>query len=185
MMATVAMAGPAIAGGFQKNKTPSSGQTGASVSGGKSAAIAVVKQFEEAYKRKDKTTMIQKLMIPTEDAGTLEKRYQWLRGYGPKDLPGSVHPPILFDSNKGSFVPTKYAVTAASSNGAGGWNVTVTEEGTYRDEDGRYRVSRVRRFKIAPYKGKYYVADYFLKENAEDYGFYVDDISDKMVSLGK
>jgi len=175
----MALVGAATAGGFQKNKASSQ------ASGGKSAAVAVIKQFEEAYKRKDKKTMILKLMIPTTDADVLEKRYQWLRGYGPHDLPGSVHPPILFETSQGSFVPTKYAIVSMSPGGSGGWNATVSEEGTYRDEDGKYRVSRLRQFKIAPYKGKYYVASYVLKENPDDYGFRVDDISDKMVSLGK
>jgi len=34
-------------------------------------------------------------------------------------------------------------------------------------------------------KGKWYVMDYFLKENPEDYGFWVDDIVDHMTKVGK
>src|SRR5579871_3404024 len=148
--------------------------------GSRAAALAVVSQFEQAYEHRDKNTMLMKLMVPTNDQAALEKRYQWLRGYGPKDLPGSVHPPILFDHNRGSFVPTSYKVAEAAPEDPSHWQVTVKEEGTYQDEDGHYHVSRIRHFKMTNYKGRWYVMDYYLQENPEDYGFFVDDISDKM-----
>ncbi len=178
MLSVALLSGASIAGAAGPRKSPAAGGT-------RSAVIAVVNQFEQAYAHKDKKTMIMKLMVPTEDAGALEKRYQWLRGYGPKDMPGSVHPPILFESSKGSFLPTHFAVTAASPTDSNHWNVTVREEGTYHDEDGKYRVNRVRRFTTTKFKGKWYVGDYVLMENTEDYGFFVDDIADKMTPLGK
>lgn len=151
----------------------------------KAAALAVVNQFEQAYKRKDKQIMLMKLMVPTTDALTLEKRYKWYRGYGPNDLPGSKQTLVLFESSHGSFVPSKYTVSSALPEEGGRWRVVVKEEGTYRDEDGRYKVNRIRHFKVTQFKGKWYIADYFLKENPEDYGFYCDDIVDKMTPLGK
>lgn len=155
----------------------------AAVGGAKGSALAAVDRFEQAYKKKDKQTMLMKLMTPTQDAGTLEKRYQWLRGYGPKDDPGSKHPPILFESSRGSFVPTSYAVVSSAPAGSNKWQVVVRENGTYRDEDGRYKVLRQRIYTMQNVGGKWYVADYVLKENPEDYGFWVDDIIDKMTKL--
>lgn len=149
----------------------------------KAAVLAVVSQFEQAYKHKDKQTMLLKLMVPTTDLGALEKRDQWLRGYGPRDMPGTRHPPILFETSKGSFVPSDYTVSSSAPLDSGHWDVTVKENGTYKDEDGRWKVTRVRHFKLTHYKGKWYVMDYVLAENPEDLGFYVDDISDKMTKL--
>lgn len=148
--------------------------------GTKGAVLAVVEQWEQAYKRKDKQTLLMRLMVPTTDLAALEKRYQWLRGYGPKDMPGTKHPPILFETSRGSFVPTGYKVMSAAPAENGRWDVVVREEGTYRDEDGTYDVVRVRQIKLTSYKGKWYVMDYTIKENPEDYGFYVDDIIDRM-----
>ncbi len=156
-----------------------------SASGPRAAVLLVVDQFEKAYQRKDKKTMLFKLMVPTTDQEAIEKRYQWWRGYGPHDMPGSKHPPILFETSQGSFVPTKYRVSEAVPGEKGRWNVTVHEDGTYHDEDGGYKVARIRHFVITPYKGKWYVMDYVLEENPEDYGFRVDDIIDKMVHTGK
>jgi hypothetical protein len=156
-----------------------------SPTGTRAAILAVVAQFEQAYQHRDKKAMLFKLMVPTTDEPTLEKRFQWFRGYGPHDMPGSAHPPILFETSKGSFVPSSYKVSAVAPAERGRWNVTVHEQGTYHDEDGRYKVSRIRRFTITMYKGKWYVMDYVLQENPEDYGFYVDDIIDKMIHVGK
>jgi len=191
-MVTVAMTGQAQTATKTRHRrsraavsySAASGST--SVKRGKAGALAVVNQFEKAYQRKDKQTMIMKLMVPvpSTDNNTLEKRYQWLRGYGPHDLPGSRHQPILFETSKGSFVPDSYTVTKVTPDGDR-WKVQVREHGIYRDEDGRYDVSRARLITVTPYKGNYYVMDYVLMENPEDYGFYVDDISDKMTHLGK
>lgn len=176
---------PTLASGA-KQKTKARKSAGVKrVTGTRAAVLAVVDQFEKAYRRKDKKTMLFKLMLPTDNAMAMEKRYQWWRGYGPKDMPGSRHPPILFETSKGSFVPAAYKVLEAASTSGGSWSVAVREEGTYRDEDGRYKVSRMRHFTISPQKGKWYVRDYVLKENPEDYGFWVDDIVDKMTPLGK
>lgn len=147
------------------------------------AVDGIVSQFERAYMRQDKNTMLMKLMIPTNDANALEKRYQWLRGYGPKDMPGTVHPPILFKTTKGSFVPQQYSLLKENPIDATHWSAVVKEIGTYHDEDGRYKVTRTRNFKVTKYKGKWYVEDYYLKENPEDYGFPVDDIVDKMTKI--
>lgn len=157
---------------------------GGSPQAGGSGALAVVRQFEDAYKRKDKKTLIMKLMVPTNENNALEKRYQWLRGYGPHDMPGSVHPPILFQTWQGSFVPTNYKVVSSNPEG-GRIHVVVEETGTYHDEDGRWKVVRKRHFKLTQLKGRWWVADYYNAQNAEDYGFWVDDIADKMTKLGK
>ena len=151
------------------------------------AVAAVVSGFERAYMNKDKRTMLMKLMVPTNDADTLEKRYQWLRGYGPKDMPGTVHPPILFKTTKGSFVPTRYSLQEETPIDKTHWTAKVQEKGTYHDEDGSYNVTRIRYFKIVKYSdGKWYVADYYVQgKPIEDYGFYVDDIIDKMTPVGK
>jgi hypothetical protein len=151
----------------------------------RATVLAVVNRFEAAYKNRDKETLLLKLMVPvpTTDMATLEKRYQWLRGYGPNDLPGSAHPPILFDLRKGSFAPDSYKVLASAPIDAMHYAVTVREEGTYQDEDGHYKVMRVRHFKMTDYKGKWYVMDYYMQENPEDYGFFVDDITDKMTRI--
>lgn len=167
---------PALAG--QKHKGSAKG------GGEKAAVLSAVEKFEKAYQKQDKKAMLMKLMVPTTDAGTLEKRYQWLRGYGPKDLAGSKHPPILFETSKGSFVPSEYKVTSsAPSNGS--WNVGVEEKGSYKDEDGKYKVTRKRLVKVTKYKGSWYISDYVLRENPEDYGFYCDDIIDTMKPVGK
>ncbi len=150
---------------------------------GKAAAIAVVNQFEAAYARRDKKTMLLKLMVPVPgtDRLTLQKRGEWYAGHGPGDAPGTA--PALFASARGSFVPTKYAITQVKPGEGGRFDVMVREEGTYRDEDGRYKVSRVRLVKTTTYKGKAYIMDYVLPSNQENYGFYVDDVSDTMTKL--
>jgi hypothetical protein len=148
--------------------------------GARAGITAIVIRFETAYEHKERQTLLMKLMNPTQDAETLEKRYQWLRGYGPKDMPGTKHPPILFETSKGSFVPTSYVIKSISVSDPTHGAATVEEKGTYRDEDGKYKVIRTRQFKLVAIKGKWYVADYVLASNTEDYGFYVDDIADKM-----
>lgn len=148
-------------------------------------ASGLISNFERAYMARDKKTMIMKLMVPTQDANALEKRYQWLRGYGPHDMPGTKHPPILFESSKGSFVPTSYSLVKLTPVDPTHYQATVNELGTYKDEDGRYKVKRVRQFKLVKQGGKWYVADYYNKDNAEDYGFWVDDINDQMTKLGQ
>ena len=150
-----------------------------------SGPLAVVAQFERAYAASDKRTMLFKLMAPTQDANAIEKRYQWFRGYGPKDMPGTRHPPILFESSKGSFVPSSYVISSSGPAGPDEWSTVVREQGTYQDEDGRYRVNRLRHFKLTRTGGKWYVADYYLQENPEDYGFWVDDIVDKLTPIGR
>jgi hypothetical protein len=151
--------------------------------GARAGIIAVVARFEQAYKAKDKKTLLMKLMVPTHDDNAIEKRYQWLRGYGPKDMPGTKHPPILFESSKGSFVPGSYKLKSVSVADAAHGSAVVEEQGSYQDEDGKYRVTRSRTFKLVNVKGVWYVADYVLPSNTEDYGFYVDDIADKMKKL--
>lgn len=185
MLAASTLTVPTRAAGA-KQKTKARKSAGVkSATGTRAAVLAAVDQFEKAYQRKDKKTMLFKLMMPTSDAMAMEKRYQWWRGYGPKDPAGTKHQPILFETSKGSFVPTTYKVLDAAPTGTGSWSVAVREEGTYKDEDGRYKVSRVRHFKMSQQKGKWYVLDYVLKENPEDYGFWVDDIIDKMTPMGK
>lgn len=149
----------------------------------KSGITAVVKQFETAYQHKDKKRMLMQLMAPTQDDGALEKRYQWLRGYGPHDMPGTKHPPILFETSKGSFVPTSYRILSVNVSDAKHGTATVEEQGTYKDEDGKYRVRRKRLYRLINMRGKWYVSDYVITTNQEDYGFYVDDIADTMKKL--
>jgi hypothetical protein len=48
-----------------------------------------------------------------------------------------------------------------------------------------YRVSRKRHFQIVKVGKKWMVGDYYLLQNRENYGFPVDDISDKMQVIGK
>ena len=149
----------------------------------KAEVTAAVKQFEEAYKRKDAKTMILKLMAPTQDKGKIQQRGEWLKGNGPGDAPNTAPP--LFTSNRGSFVPSKYVIASATPQSADKWTVVVKEDGTYRDEDGKYKVSRTRHVTVIKYKNKWLISDYVMKENPTNYGFFVDDISDKMIPLGK
>lgn len=158
-------------------------RTASAKSDPRAQALAVVDQFEKAYQRKDSTTMILRLMVPSTDNAVLEKRYQWLRGYGPNDPPKGKRPPILFQTSHGSFVPTKYSVLSSRPLEKGRYEFVVREEGTYRDEDGRYRVVRVRNIKLTFFKGKWYIMDYQLPSNTETYGFYVDDITDQMTKI--
>ncbi len=146
----------------------------------KKACLAVVDAWEKAYMRKDANYLINTLMVPTTDFAILEKRYQWLRGYGPKDLPGSVHPPILFKTSKGSFVPTSYKLLGTQKLDDTHYDIAVQELGTYRDEDGLFKVDRNRHVKLTLSRGKWWVMDYYLADNADDYGFFVDDIRDKV-----
>jgi hypothetical protein len=155
----------------------------AQAQGARAGITGAVTRFETAYEHKDKKALLMKLMVPTQDAEAVEKRYQWLRGYGPKDMPGTKHPPILFETAKGSFVPTSYTIKSISVSDPTHGTATVEERGTYRDEDGKYKVIRSRVFKLAAVKGTWYVADYVIPSNTEDYGFYVDDISDKMTKF--
>lgn len=154
---------------------------GGSSSAGAGSALAVVDAFEKAYQRKDKNTMILKLMTPTKDVGILNKRYQWYRGYGVDEKPSAVRPPILFTTAPGSYVPTTYKVVSSGANSSQEYSVTVKEKGGCREEGVNYSVERVRRFKIVKMNGKWLVSDYVNPTNTEEYGFFVDDISDKMV----
>ena len=93
----------------------------------KAAVTAIVKQFEEAYKRKDANTMITKLMAPTQEKGKIQQRGEWLKGNGPGDAPNTAPP--LFKSNRGSFVPSKYVIASATPQSADKWQVVVKEDG--------------------------------------------------------
>ena len=158
-------------------------QRGGAGGSAKAAVTATVKQFEEAYKRKDANTMITKLMAPTQDKGKIQQRGEWLKGNGPGDAPNTAPP--LFKSNRGSFVPSKYVIASAMPQGADKWQVVVKEDGTYKDEDGKYKVSRTRYVTVTKAKNKWLIADYVMKENPTNYGFFVDDISDKLTPIGK
>lgn len=164
-----------------KHRGHKSSAKGGSSSAGAGSALAVVDAFEKAYQRKDKNTMILKLMTPTKEVGLLNKRYQWLRGYGVDEKPSAVRPPILFTTAPGSYVPTTYKVVSSGANSSQEYSVTVKEKGGCREEGVNYSVERVRRFKIVKMNGKWLVSDYVNPTNTEEYGFFVDDISDKMV----
>jgi hypothetical protein len=151
--------------------------------GDKAAVMAAVKKFEEAYKRKDANMMITKLMAPTQDKVKIQQRGEWLKGNGPGDAPNTAPP--LFKSNRGSFVPSKYVISSATPQSKDKWQVVVKEDGTYKDEDGKYKVSRTRHVTVTKAGGKWLIADYVMKENPTNYGFFVDDISDKMTPIGQ
>jgi hypothetical protein len=152
-----------------------------SATGVKAKVLAAVAEFEAAYKARNSRKMLLQLMVPTTDQATIDRRLMWLRGYGKNDAP-RTHP-ILFESNYGSFSPRVYRVLSSAPIEGGRWSVVVREEGRSRDEDGQYEVMRVRHIKLTQLKGKWYVMDYVLKENPEKYGFYVDDISDKLTPI--
>lgn len=152
------------------------------VSVAKAQVTELVMKFEKAYERKDKVTMITKLMTPDPDDLMVEKRYQWLRGYGPKDMPGSRHPPILFERPRGTFVPKSYLIKSAKPVDSTHFVVSVEENGTYTDEDGKYKVERIRNIKCRRVSNKWYIEDYPAPTD-DDLGFGVDDISDKMTKI--
>lgn len=185
----IALLVPSAPSAAQRGKKPkkpaAKAVAGSPKTPGRAGALSVARQFEEAYRKKDKKQMILGLMLPTTDAESLEKRYQWLRGYGPTDPPGGRRPPILFETSRGSFVPTKYQIASDASDGPNRWKVIAREEGSYRDEDGTYRIVRTRHILLSFTKGRWWVRDYINTANTEDYGFYVDDIADKMTHLGK
>lgn len=160
-------------------KRGSGGDNGAAV---KAKVAELVAKFESAYQHKDKVTMIKTLMTPDPDDLMVEKRYQWLRGFGPKDLPGSKHPPILFERPRGTFVPTAYTLKSVAPSDSTHAVATVTEKGTYTDEDGKYRVERERKIKCKRENNKWYIEDY-PAPNDDDLGFGVDDIADKMKKI--
>lgn len=162
----------------RKNKAPVAEKAGSP----KAEVTALVAQFEKAYQRKDKVTMIKKLMTPNPDDLMVEKRYQWLQGYGPKDLPGSKHPPILFERPRGTFVPTAYTLRSLTPGDATHYEASVTEKGTYTDEDGKYKVERIRKIKCRKVGAKWYIEDYPAPSD-DDLGFGVDDIQDKMTKI--
>lgn len=157
--------------------TAAAGQTG----GEKQAVLNTVRAFETAYMKKNKTEMLMKLMAPTKDPVKVQQRYEWLRGHGPGDAPNTA--PILFQSARGSFVPTRYKVSSSTKTSPTSWTVVVNEEGRSYDEDGKYIVQRKRYFKIVKVGKKWMVGDYYLRENPTNYGFPVDDISDKMKKI--
>ena len=163
----------------RKAKAASGKDSGGSA---KAQVTELVAQFEKAYQRKDKKTMITKLMTPSPDDLMLEKRYQWLQGYGPKDMPGSKHPPILFERPRGTFVPTAYALRSLTPGDATHYVATVGEKGIYTDEDGKYKVERIRQIKCRKMGGKWYIEDY-PAPGQDDLGFGVDDIQDKMTKI--
>ncbi len=143
---------------------------------------AVIDSFENAYRRKDKKMMLMQLMAPTQDSYAVEKRYQWYRGFGPTDMAGTKHPPILFETSRGSFVPKVYLLKSLTPvDAASRWDAVVEEHGVYKDEDGVFRVIRNRDMKLQKYKNQWYVMDYTLRENPEDLGFYVDTIYDAVI----
>ncbi|MCS6775453.1 MAG: hypothetical protein NZ557_02810 [Chthonomonadaceae bacterium] len=145
--------------------------------------LEVVREFENAYMKKQKRRMLMELMAPTKDPVKIQQRYEWLRGHGPGDAPNTA--PVLFQSARGSFVPYRYNVVSAVRQSPAQWTVVVNEEGTSFDEDGRYRVMRRRHFKIVKVGKKWMVGDYYLQQNPTNYGFPVDDICDRMQPLGK
>lgn len=158
-----------------RKKAESGGSTKAQVT-------ELVSKFELAYARKDKTTMITKLMTPNPDDLMVEKRFQWLRGYGPKDMPGSRHPPILFERPRGTFVPKSYLIRTVTPGDSTHYEVSVQEKGIYTDEDGKYKVERIRKIKCQKVSNKWYIEDYPAPTD-DDLGFGVDDISDKMTKI--
>jgi hypothetical protein len=172
----------------RKKKTPppkkppvSKATPAAPTAGGtKGKVLAAVDAFEKAYQRKDKTTMLTKMMYPTKDKNILNKRYQWLRGYGVDEIPGMVRPPILFTTAPGSYVPTSYKVVKAEPIDAGNWLVVVSEKGSCQEEGKKYAVERVRHITLYLLYGKWYINNYYNTENPDEYGFWVDDIKDKM-----
>lgn len=151
-------------------------------SGDKQAVLSTVRAFENAYMKKNKRQMLMVLMAPTKDLVKIQQRYEWLRGHGPGDAPNTA--PILFQSARGSFVPTRYTISSSKPTDAKTWTVVVNEEGKSYDEDGKYLVQRKRFFKIVKVGKKWMVGDYYLKENPTNYGFPVDDISDKLQKIG-
>ncbi len=165
-------------------KPPRKTKAAAAEKGGsaKVEVTALVTQFEKAYQRKDKVTMIKKLMTPNPDDLMVEKRYQWLQGYGPKDMPGSKHPPILFERPRGTFIPTAYTLRGMTPGDATHIVASVTEKGTYTDEDGKYKVERIRQIKCRKVGAKWYIEDY-PAPSEDDLGFGVDDIQDKMTKI--
>lgn len=181
IVASVILSGFVIA--FPSVVQAQKGKAGGGGSSAKTAVTAIVKEFEEAYKRKDANTMITKLMAPTQEKGKIQQRGEWLKGNGPGDAPNTAPP--LFKSNRGSFVPSKYVIASATPQSADKWQVVVKEDGTYKDEDGKYKVSRTRYVTVTKAKNKWLIADYVMKENPTNYGFFVDDISDKMTPIGK
>lgn len=163
-------------------KTKAAGTVKESGGSAKAQVTVLVAAFEKAYQRKDKQTMIKKLMTPNPDDLMVEKRYQWLQGYGPKDMPGSKHPPILFERPRGTFVPTAYLLTSVTPGDATHCAATVQEKGTYTDEDGKYKVERTRHIACRKVGGKWYIEDY-PAPSEDDLGFGVDDIRDKMTKM--
>lgn len=162
-------------------KKPPVSKTTPTVGGNKGKVLAAVDAFEKAYQRKDKATMLTKLMYPTKDKNVLNKRYQWLRGYGVDEIPGMVRPPILFTTAPGSYVPTSYTVVKTEPIDAGNWLVVVNEKGSCQEEGKKFAVERVRHITVYLLNGKWYINNYYNTENPDEYGFWVDDIKDKMV----
>src|SRR5262249_39262699 len=130
-----------------------------------------VDQWERAYMNQDKKTMILKLMTPQTDDNGMQRRYQWLRGYGPKDAPYPV-PPILFEPSKAPFVPNKYQILPLSPGSAPAeMRAVVREEGSYKDEV-PFKVTRVRQIDLRKVGSRWLIHDYYLKENkGVDLGF--------------
>ena len=169
----------------QKHKhKPTKPTKGASKpSGTRGQVAAVIDAFEKAYQKKDKATMLLKLMYPTTDKNIINKRMQWLRGYGIDEVPAAVRPPILFTTAPGSFVPTTYKLVSANPVDGTNWSAIVEEKGGCREESKRFSVERKRNVTLLQMKGKWYINNYYNQINPDEYGFWVDDITDKMVQI--
>lgn len=170
----------------QKHKhskpTKATSKKGGKPSGTRGQVAAVIEAFEQAYAKKDKATMLQKLMYPTTDKNVLNKRLQWLRGYSLDEDARSVRPPILFTTAPGSYVPTGYKLISANPIDGANWGAIVEEKGSCREEGKKFSVERRRNVTLIQVKGKWYINNYYNKENPDEFGFWVDDITDKMVA---
>lgn len=152
-------------------------------SGTRGQVIAVLAAFEQAYSRKDKATMLTKLMYPTKDKNMINKRMQWFRGYGIDEVPAAVRPPILFTTAPGSFVPAVYTLISANPIDGANWGAVVEEQGTCREEGKRFSVKRRRNVTLTQMGGKWYINNYYNTQNPDEFGFWVDDITDKMIEI--
>jgi hypothetical protein len=173
-------AAPSHAAQKRKRGKQASSKAAAPVGGTRGKVLATIDAFEKAYQRKDKNTMLLKLMYPTTDKNLLNKRYQWLRGYGVDEVPAANRPPILFITAAGSYVPKTYKVISANPTSSANWTAVVEETGSCQEEGKRFSVKRRRTVTLAGMNGKWYIDNYFNPENPDEYGFWVDDITDEM-----
>lgn len=187
ILGAVALLGLSLPVNAQKHKQGKSHKspkaTSNTASGTKGKVLAVIDAFEKAYQRKDKNTMLTKLVYPTTDKNILNKRYQWIRGYGVDEVPAAVRPPILFTTAPGSFVPKSYKVISVNAIDGANWGAVVEEKGSCQEEGKRFSVERKRNVTVTQMNGKWYINNYYNKENPDEFGFWVDDITDKMVQV--